>query len=209
MSDLHKALHDISTIRRDLARSTQFRGYGPATLAATGVFAIIAAVVQSRIIPEPLSLHPLLYLRIWATLAAISASLTALQVVTRTRRVHSGLSNEMLRQAVEQFLPALIAGILLTSVIIRHYNPATFWMLPGLWQIVFSLGVFASCRFLPRPMLAAGTWYLLSGLFTLSFGNARALSPWTMGLAFGGGQLLTAAILYLTTQEAEDDAPEI
>jgi len=29
-------------------------------------------------------------------------------------------------------------------------------MLPGLWQIVFSLGVFSSCRFLPRPMLAAG-----------------------------------------------------
>jgi hypothetical protein len=78
-------------------------------------------------------------------------------------------------------------------------------MLPGLWQLVFSLGVFASCRFLPRPMLAAGVWYLFSSLVCLGFGNARALSPWTMGLAFGGGQLLIAAILFFTTQEADDE----
>jgi hypothetical protein len=206
MPDLHKALHDITSIRRDLARSTQFRGYGPATLAVTGIFAITAALIQNRWLPEPVSLHPLAYLRIWASLAVVSATLTGVQVVTRTRRVHSGLSNEMLRQAVEQFLPALAAGVLLTLVLLRHYSPETFWMLPGLWQIVFSLGVFASCRFLPRPMLAAGVWYLFSGLACLGLGNARALSPWTMGLAFGGGQLLIAAILYLTTQEAEDDA---
>jgi hypothetical protein len=205
MSDLHKALTDISTIRRDLARSTQFRGYGPATLATTGVFAIAAAVVQAHWLPYPAA-HPLAYLRIWAALAIVSATLTGVQMVTRTRRVHSGLSNEMLRLAVEQFLPALAAGVLLTLVLLRRYSPATFWMLPGLWQIVFGLGVFASCRFLPRPMLAAGVWYLFSGLACLNFGNARALSPWTMGLAFGGGQLLIAAVLYLTAQEAEDDA---
>jgi hypothetical protein len=206
MPDLHKALTDITSIRRDLARSTQFRGYGPATLAATGILAIAAALIQNRWLPDPISHHPLAYLRIWASLAAVCATLTGVQVVNRTRRVHSGLSNEMLRQAVEQFLPALAAGILLTLVLLRHYSPETFWMLPGLWQIVFSLGVFASCRFLPRPMLAAGVWYLVSGLACLGFGNARALSPWTMGLAFGGGQLLIATILYLTAQEAEDDA---
>jgi hypothetical protein len=114
----------------------------------------------------------------------------------------------MLRQAVEQFLPALAAGILLTLVLLRHYTPATFWLLPGLWQLVFSLGVFASCRFLPRPMLAAGVWYLATSLFCLCLGNARALSPWTMGIAFGIGQLLIAAILFLTSESAESDADE-
>ena len=48
MSDLNKALHDITTIRRDLARSTQFRGYGPATLATTGILAILAAAAQAH-----------------------------------------------------------------------------------------------------------------------------------------------------------------
>jgi hypothetical protein len=205
MSDLHKALGDISTIRRELARSTQFRGYGPATLATTGVLAVVAAFIQAHFVPEPAQ-HPLAYLRVWASLALLCASLTAAQMITRTRRIHSGLSNEMLRQAAEQFLPALGTGVLLTLVMLRHYNPATFWMLPSLWQIVFSLGVFASCRFLPRPMLAAGVWYLASGLISLGFGNARTLSPWTMGLAFGCGQLLIAIILYLCAPELDHDA---
>jgi len=42
MSELHKALGDITSIRRQVARSTEFRGYGPATLAATGGIAILA-----------------------------------------------------------------------------------------------------------------------------------------------------------------------
>jgi hypothetical protein len=207
MSDLHQALHDITSIRRDLARSTQFRGYGPATLASTGVLALLAATAQALWLPDPAQ-HPTHYLRIWASLAAVCATLTAVQVITRSRRVHSGLSNEMLRQAVEQFLPALGAGVLVTIVTLRHYTPATFWLLPGLWQLVFSLGVFASCRFLPRPMLAAGVWYLATSLFCLSLGNARALSPWTMGIAFGIGQLLIAAILFLTAEPAESEADE-
>jgi hypothetical protein len=41
MSDLHNALGDISNIRKQMARSTQFRGYGPATLAGTGVVALL------------------------------------------------------------------------------------------------------------------------------------------------------------------------
>ena len=39
MDDLNKALGDISRIRRQVARSTEFHGYGPATLAATGALA--------------------------------------------------------------------------------------------------------------------------------------------------------------------------
>ena len=36
MNDLNKALGDISSIRRQVAHATEFRGYGPATLAGTG-----------------------------------------------------------------------------------------------------------------------------------------------------------------------------
>ena len=72
-------------------------------------------------------------------------------------------------------------------------------MLPGLWQVTFSLGVFSSCRFLPRPMLAAGTWYLATGLGSIVLAGNRALSPWTMGVAYGVGQLLVAGVLYFNT----------
>jgi dolichol kinase len=78
-------------------------------------------------------------------------------------------------------------------------------MLPGLWQVIFSIGVFSSCRFLPRPMIAAGVWYLFTGLLCLALGDNRALSPTTMGLSFGIGQLIVAAILLFATPESEDE----
>src|SRR6516225_1197032 len=55
MDDLHRALGDISNIRRQMARTTEFRGYGPATLASTSVFALLAAGVQARWVPDPVS----------------------------------------------------------------------------------------------------------------------------------------------------------
>jgi hypothetical protein len=114
--------------------------------------------------------------------------------------MHSALSDEMIHMAVEQFLPAVGAGALIAVVLVRC-APVALWMLPGLWQIIFSLGVFSSCRFLPRPMTIAGVWYLVTGLLCISLGDARALSPWAMGIPFGVGQLLAAGILWCAAQE--------
>jgi len=201
MNDLHKAIGDISSIRMQVARSTEFRGYGPATLAATGLFAMAAAVAQALWLPDPVN-HVAAYLALWVTTAILSAGLIGSQMRSRTRRIHSGLADEMIRMAVEQFVPSVAAGALLTYVIPR-FAPAQVWMLPGLWQVTFSLGVFSSCRFLPRPMLAAGTWYLATGLGCIVLGGNRALSPWTMGVAYGVGQLLVAGVLFFNASDAE------
>jgi hypothetical protein len=204
MSELHKALGDISSIRRQVAQSTQFRGYGPATLAATGVIALLAAEAQAIWLPDAAD-HIWVYLRIWLSTAVLSAAITGVQMYTRTRRIHSGLSDEMIRMAVEQFLPAAGAGFLITFVLV-HYAPSVLWILPSLWQVIFSLGIFSSCRFLPRPMIAAGVWYMLTGLVCLTLDGRRTFEPWTMGLAFGIGQLLVAGILLVASPEGEDEA---
>jgi hypothetical protein len=124
---------------------------------------------------------------------------------TRTRRIHSGLSNEMIRMAVEQFLPALGAGVLLTITLVL-FVPAALWMLPGLWQLTFSLGIFSSCRFLPRPIIAVGVWYLFMGLVCIALGGNRALAPWTMGFGYGAGQMLLAAILFIAAPEEPNES---
>jgi hypothetical protein len=204
MNELKQALGDISSIRRQMARSTEFRGYGPATLACTSAFAAVGAGVQALSQPDPAN-GISAYLGIWIATAVLSALLVGVQMCTRARRIHSGLSDEMIRMAVEQFLPAAGAGALITVVLVRCV-PTTLWMLPGIWQIIFSLGVFSSCRFLPRPMVAAGVWYLLTGLICLSLGDTRALSPWAMGIPFGVGELLVAAVLLFASQEGTDEA---
>jgi hypothetical protein len=82
-----------------MARSTEFRGYGPATLAATGGFAVFAAAMQTIWLPNPAD-HFGVYLAIWIWTAISSATLIGAQMLTRTRRIHSGLADEMIRMAV-------------------------------------------------------------------------------------------------------------
>ena len=204
MNDLNKAIGDISSIRMQVARSTEFRGYGPATLAATGLFAVAAGTAQALWLADPAS-HVPVYLAIWISTAMVSAALIGTQMRARTQRVHSGLANEMIFMAVEQFLPSVAAGALLTFVLAR-YVPVAVWMLPGLWQLIFSLGIFSSCRFLPRPMLAAGAWYLATGIVCIALAGNRALSPWAMIVPYGAGQFLVAGILFFTTREADGEA---
>lgn len=194
MRDLDKALADISEIRSQMARGTVFRGYGPATLAATGGLALLAAIAQTVWLPHPAD-QVGLYIALWGATAVISVTLIGLDMILRSRRIHSGLAQEMIWAAVEQFLPAGVAGGLLTVTLLR-YSPEDLWMLPGLWQIVFSLGVFACCRFLPRAIFAVGIWYLLAGVACLVLAQgAGAFSPWAMGVPYGAGQVLMAAIL--------------
>lgn len=200
MDELHKALGDISSIRRQVARTMEFRGYGPATLAATGLFALLGGCVQDYWIPQPAT-HVSAYVSLWCSTALVSAVLAGVQMYTRSRRIHSGLSDEMIHMAVEQFLPAIGAGLLFTIVLLRS-APDLEWMLPGLWQVIFSLGIFASCRFLPRAIILAGAWYLLTGLICIGFGGIRALSPWAMAIPFGTGQMLVAGILFFSARES-------
>ena len=203
MQDLDKALSDIQTIRRQVARSTEFRGYGPGTLVGTAAMALAAAALQERVLPDPAN-HLAQYLILWLTTAALASSVAGAQMYTRSRRLHSSMSDEMIHMAVEQFLPSVAASLLLTFVLFR-YVPQNMWMLPGIWQIVFSLGIFASCRFLPRPILLAGGWYLLTGLVCIALGDQRALSPWAMGIPYAIGQSLVASVLYFAPREVGDE----
>ena len=103
-------------------------------------------------------------------------------------------SKIVIHAAIEQLLPSAVAGTLITFVLVR-FAPESLWMLPGLWQILFSLGIFASCRLLPKALFAVGAWYLASGLVCLAVGG-NAWSPLAMGIPFGLGQLMMAAILH-------------
>src|ERR1700682_2449883 len=194
MKDLNEALSEIAAIRSQIVRTAEFHGYGPITVAITGLVALAAAEIQARLLPA--AAHEVAtYLMLWIATAAIAASLIAFEMVLRSRTVHSGLAQEMILHAVEQLVPSGVAGMLVTAVLIK-VAPETTWMLPGLWQILFSLGVFASARFLPRTIFAVAAWYLIAGLICLSWAaTERVLSPWMMGLPFGIGQLRAAAVL--------------
>ena len=203
MRELDRALLDITFVREHIARTTQFKGYGPLTLAATGMFALGVAALQAG---RAGAMHgqALEFIAVWSGTAAFAVILIGIEAVFRSRRLHGGMAVEMLQSAIEQFLPALTAGILITFALTR-WSPASLWMLPGLWQIVFSLGVFATARILPKAVFVVGIWYLGCGLACLALGQTDPLSPWSMGVPFGVGQLLVACILQICRHAGRQD----
>lgn len=194
MSELDRALAEIGVIREQIARESTFHGLGPTAFAATGALALLTAVGQAIWLPNPAH-HPGVFLGLWVTIAAVSSGIIGLEMIARSRRLHSDLADEMIGVAVSQFLPSAAAGALITLTLIR-FAPSDLWMAPGLWQVCFALGVFASSRFLPAAMTLVGVWYLASGLAALAVAQGPlAFSPWTMGLGFGVGQALVCVIL--------------
>ncbi|HUN74951.1 MAG TPA: hypothetical protein VMU40_10585 [Steroidobacteraceae bacterium] len=202
MLDVREALAEVDTIRGQIARCLQFRGYGPVTVGTTGVLAFAVAGAQAVWAPRAEQLANA-YLALWIATAAVALTLILIETLARARRIHSGFAPEMIRSALEQFLPPIVAGVLLTVVLLRC-APEALWMLPGLWQMLFSLGVFASCRLLPRAVFWVGVWYLATGMLCLALGHgAWAFSPWEMGVPFGVGQLLVAVSLQFGYQQTD------
>jgi hypothetical protein len=195
--ELHDALSQISEIRRQMVRTQVFRGYRSVTVGFSGLLALLAASVQNAVAPNPSGdFRP--YLLLWLSTAAVSVAGVAIEMVVRGRR--SALAAEHTALAVEQFVPCLVAGMMLTGVVAR-FVPESRWMLPGLWSIVFSLGAYASGRLLPRPLFWAAGYYLIGGCLCLVYAKGpQSFSPWAMAVPFGGGQLLTAGILYWTLE---------
>ncbi|RVU17428.1 hypothetical protein [Methylobacterium oryzihabitans] len=201
MRDLDRALADIVAIRSQIAGGTTFRGYGPVTLAATGGLALLTAGAQSLWLDPAAA--PMTVLAGWVAAALLSAGLIGTDMLTRSRRLHSGLADAMIRNAVAQFVPAGTAGALLLVVLARG-APDCLWLLPGLWQVLVGLGIFAAARSLPGAVALAGAWYVVAGLAVLLLASeTRALSPWAMGVPFAIGQVLVAVLIHRGGDDAE------
>jgi hypothetical protein len=195
MRDLDKALSDIVTIRGQIAAATAFQGYGPAAIASTGVLALVTTAMQAVWLGDP-SEHAFAFFAGWVATAILSAAVIGIEMRARAYRHHSGLADAMIYNAIGQFLPAGLAGALL-CIVFALFESGSLWMLPGLWQILVGIGIFASLRSLPGNVAAAGVWYFAAGLFVLITSSyTHMLSPWTMGLPFVGGQLLLGALLH-------------
>jgi predicted membrane channel-forming protein YqfA (hemolysin III family) len=185
-----------------LARTEVFRGYRAAPVAFSGLLALAAASVQAAWITDPASQIPA-YLALWVGSAVVSGLAAGAGMALRGREPAAAWRRRITWLAIEQFVPCLVAGGLLTAVLVLS-APEALWMLPGLWQVLFSLGVFASCRLLPRATFGVAAFYLATGCLCLVLArDDMALSPWAMGIPFGLGQLYAAAVLYWTLERGD------
>jgi len=192
---LHEALDSISEIRSRIAAAQTFRGYRALTTAATALAALATGLLQPLLATTPQS-----FILLWSTTAILCLALTITEILLRFRCAPDHQKHLTLL-AAEQFLPAILAGALFTFAFL-DFLPTLLWLLPPLWMLLFSLGLFASVRLLPRLTFAVAAFYLIAALLTLLSGPADALSPWFMGATFTIGQSAMALILYLRLEKS-------
>ncbi len=181
-----------------MARTELFRGLRSVPVAFSGVLAWASAIAQAWWIPDPLREVPA-YLALWIGAAGVGLTAAALEMALRARH-DARWAREHTRLAIEQFLPCVVAGGL-TTVVLARTSDSLVVLLPGLWSVFFSLGIFATRRLLPGAILGVACFYLVAGLVVLGqAATGPGLSPWAMGIPFGCGQLLAAFILYRTLE---------
>lgn len=206
--DLHEALTQISEIRQQVARTETFRGYRAAPVAFSGLVACVAAGMQHALVPNPAS-DPHTYLGLWIGAAILSMIVTGIAMIWHCKQSTSSLTIPNSILAVGQFFPSVVAGGLVTFVLFQQV-PDALWMLPGLWSMFFSLGIFASYRLLPKATFWIGVFYMTTGVLCLLWARDDfAFSPWAMGVPFAVGQFASAAILYWTLERTVDDAASV
>ena len=201
--ELREALGQITEIRQQMARSEVFRGYRSLTVGSVGLMGVLAAIAQPYLVPSPAN-DLEAYLTLIHSVAAVAFLLVALGLWRRVRTTESPMVRQSTLLSADQFLPCVAVGALVTLGIYRGAQDVG-WMLPGLWSLVFSLGIFASYRQLPRQVFWVGVYFAVCGFGCLLWGQGtNAFSPWQMGISFGGGLLIGAAILYWTLERTDD-----
>ena len=190
---LAEALERIGEIHDHLAKQEVYRGYRPVPVAISGGLALLAAVVEPRI----LGAHPAprAYVLYWMALAAIAVLLPGARIAHRYFTIDDELAKRKTHRVLGQLAPALAAGAGLTAAIL-FLPDAPVALLPGLWALVFGLGIFASRPYLPKATGWVGLFYLTAGVALLAgSGDLHALSGWRVAGIFGPGQIVTAMVL--------------
>lgn len=188
-----EALSQISEIHEHLAKGEVYRGFRSWPVALSGLCGLAAAALQDRLLPAD---EPVVILVYWLAVAAIGAVVGGCETAYNYLFRDDAFARRRTRKVVGQFVPCLAAGAAITYGLVRA-EEALIPLLPGLWSILFGMGVFAARPYLPRAIGWVALFYLLAGFRMLIVaGDATALSGWSIGGTFATGQVAAALVLY-------------
>ena len=172
--NIHRALSDIAEIRAQLDRTETYRGFRSV---ATGISVLIVAVgvwFESFWV-DPSAVQVDRYLTIWIGVAIVSALAGLIEMLIRSRVSGNRLVGKMHWALARQIAPCFLVGIAVTFLIGAHAyeqsgsvdgeltkGAGMIWALPGLWTMIYSLGVFNCRSHLPTQALGVAIYLLLS-----------------------------------------------
>ena len=192
--DLSSALDRIEEIHAQMAKGEVFRGYRPVPVALAGAIGFGAGWLQRPLVP---ACDGTRFLVFWLAVAGLAFVLNASVVGFGYARSRDPFARRRTRQVVGQFVPCLLAGAVV-SLALPAAEPSLVRLLPGLWALLFGLGVFASRPYLARATGWVALFFVVAGTALLVFpGRDLARLGLVHGAVFGAGLLAAAVVLHL------------
>jgi hypothetical protein len=193
MPDVSRALEQIAEIHEHLAKGEVYRGWRSVPVACSGLVGVLAAIWQSTSFRP---VEPWTFTIYWLAVGTVALVVGCSEIGWHYVAHATATDRRRSRQVIGQFLPALVAGALVTGALVR-LSPALVALLPGLWALLFGVGIFAARPYIPRASGWVALYYWTAGLLLLWVSSGvDLLSPWAVGGTFGAGQFLAALVLY-------------
>lgn len=191
--EINKALNQLSEIHRHLAKNEVYRGINPLALFIAGLIALISGLIQNYYFEN---ITPKGFVIYWGAVAfiniLIALSFISYNFVFRENR----FDRRKTLTTLGQFFPVIGAGFIITLAI-SFQDSNTIQFLPGIWAILFGLGIFSLRPYLDKQFIWVALFFFLSGIKLLFMTDDKAsLSPWGMSITFSIGMILSSIILY-------------
>jgi hypothetical protein len=185
MPALHeRAAESLEFIRDTMARSAWFTAVPGRGGIAMGVVGVLAALAGTRAATE------WMWLGTWLLAAAVAIPIGLVAMVLKARAHRMTLWAGAGRRFMQGFMPALVAGAILTYAIARV---GRFDLLPATWLLAYGAGILAGAT----ASVPALTW-LGTGMMLLGAGATAVEGQWRdlwLGTGFGVLQVVFGIII--------------
>jgi hypothetical protein len=200
--NIHRALSDIADIRAQLDRTETYRGFRSGAVGISVGLLFVGAWAEKTWVTDA-SVDVDRYLTVWFCVAVASAVLALVEMLIRARISKNELVAKMHWSLARQIAPSLLVGFVLTLLIAAHTleqpegSNDLMWALPGVWSMIYGLGLFSCHKHLPSQALGVAVCFLFAGILILAYNwSTRELAGWQMIVSFGLGQSYLAIVLF-------------
>ena len=179
-----RAMDNLRYIRETMELATAFTGISGWGEIAIGITALVASAIAA------LQTTFNAWLAVWIAEGLISLLIAGWSMDRKTRAIKMPLGSGPGRKAVFSLTPPMIAGGLLTIVLVQA---GLINAIPGVWLLLYGTGVITGGMYSVKVVPIMGL--CLMALGALALFSPPAFGNWFMAVGFGGLHVVFGAII--------------
>jgi hypothetical protein len=179
-----RAMDNLRYIRETMERATAFTGISGWGEIAIGVTAFLASAIAA------LQATFNAWLAVWIAEGLISLLIAGWSMDRKSRAIEMPLGSGPGRKAVFSLTPPMIAGGLLTIMLVQSGLTNA---IPGVWLLLYGTGVITGGMYSVKVVPIMGICLMTLGALALF--SPPAFANWFMAAGFGGLHLVFGAII--------------